>query len=113
MPIIKSAKKRLKTSARQTEENRVHRTRARTSIKHIRELLDDGKTAEALAEFPQAQTYIDKAVKTNAMHANAAARQKARLSAALKAAGNKDKTPARVKNQTKQAAAKPAAKKPA
>jgi small subunit ribosomal protein S20 len=114
MPIIQSAKKRLKTSARQTEENQLHRARARTAIKHIRELAAAGKTKEALAEVAKAQSYIDKATKTNAIHANAAARQKARLSAALKAAGNKEMTPARPKVVTKKAApktAKPAAKK--
>lgn len=112
MPIIRSAKKRLKTSARQTDENQRHRARARTAIKKIRELAAAGKVAEAIAELPKAQSAIDKAAKTNAIHANAAARQKARLSGSLKSAGNKDKTPARAKIATKPAAAKkPAAKK--
>lgn len=121
MPIIKSAKKRLKTSARQAEENQLVRTRARTAIKKIRELAAAGKVAEAIIELPKAQAAIDKAAKTNAIHANAAARQKSRLSSSLKAAGNKDKTPARPKQSgsaqktasKKAAPAKPAPKKSA
>lgn len=95
MPIIASAKKRVRTAARQYEENNLHRSRARTSVKKIRDALAAGKTAAALAELPRAQAYLDKAAKTNAMPANAVARYKSQLAAALKAAGNKDKTPKR------------------
>lgn len=82
-------------------------------MKKIRELTAAGKMAEAIAELPKAQSAIDKAAKTNAIHANAAARQKARLAGSLKAAGNKDKTPARISKTTESTAvSKPAAKKP-
>lgn len=119
MPIIESAKKRVRTTARQYEENRLHRSRARTSMKKIHDLLAAGKTAEALTELPRTQSYLDKAAKTNAIHANAAARYKARLAAALKTAGNKEKTPKRAipaaakksAKATPKNAAKPAAKK--
>ncbi len=95
MPIIASAKKRVRTAARQYEENNLHRSRARTSVKKIRDALAAGKTADAVAELPRAQSYLDKAAKTNAMHANAVARYKSQLAVALKAAGNKDQTPQR------------------
>ena len=111
MPIIQSAKKRVRTAARQYEENNLHRSRARTSMKKIRDLVAAGKTAEALAELPRAQSYLDKAAKTNALHAHVAARQKAGLAAAVKAAGNKDKTPKRVIPKAA-AKGKTAAKKP-
>jgi small subunit ribosomal protein S20 len=118
MPIIESAKKRVRTTARQAEENNLHRSRARTSMKKIHDLLAAGKTADALAELPRTQSYLDKAAKVNAIHANAAARYKARLAAAFKTAGNKDKTPKRAipaktakKAAPKKAAAKPAAEK--
>ncbi len=110
MPIIESAKKRVRTAARQTEENNLHRSRARTSMKKVRDLLAAGKAPEALAELPRTQSYLDKAAKRGAIHANAAARYKARLAAAFKAAGSKDATPTRAIPKT--AAKKPAAKKP-
>lgn len=113
MPIIASAKKRIRTAARQYEENRLHRSRARTSVKRIRDLLGAGQTADALAELPRAQSYLDKAAKTNAMHANAVARHKSRLAAALKAAGNKERTPQRTVTVAATARPKTAAAKTA
>lgn len=114
MPIIQSAKKRVRTANRQYEENNLHRSRARTSVKRIRDLVAAGKTAEALAELPRAQSYLDKAAKVNAIHPNAVARHKTQLVTALKAAGNKDKTPKRAipkaAGKGKTAAKKPAAK---
>jgi ribosomal protein S20 len=95
MPIIQSAKKRVRTTARQYEENRLQRSRARTSMKKIHDLLAAGQTADALAELPRTQSYLDKAAKTNAIHSGAAARYKARLAAAFKSAGNKSATPKR------------------
>lgn len=85
-------------------------------MKKIRDLVAAGKTAEALAELPRAQSYLDKAAKVNAIHPNAVARHKTQLVTALKAAGSKDRTPKRVipkaaaKGKT---VAKAAAKKPA
>lgn len=113
MPIIQSAKKRVRTTARQYEENRLQRSRARTSMKNIHDLLTAGKTVEALAELPRTQSYLDKAAKTNAIHPNAAARYKARLAAAFKSAGNKDKTPKRAVKTASKPAPKAAPKKAA
>lgn len=101
MPQIKSAKKRVRVTARQTVENRLHRTRSRTALKKVRTLLAAGDVKEAVATFTTAQKYLDKASKTNAVHPNAAARAKSRLAAAMKAAGNKDPLPAAAKVVTK------------
>lgn len=108
MPQIASAKKRVKVAARQTEENRLHRARARTALKQVRDLMAAGKVPEALLHVSTAQAYLDKAAKSKALHPNAAARYKSRLIQALKAAGNKNALPRR----TKEAAGKKTAKKP-
>lgn len=89
MPQIKSAKKRVRVTARQTVGNRLHRTRSRTALKSVRSLLASGDVAGAVAHFPIVQKYLDKAAKTNAMHPNTAARSKSRLATAIKEAGNK------------------------
>lgn len=130
MPQIKSAKKRVRVTARQTEQNRLHRTRSRSAVKKVRTLLTEEKVGEAAKTFTVVQKYLDKAVKTNAVHPNTADRTKARLAMALKAAGNKGplpksvvvepkkvtrKKPSRPKSATAKKAApkKPAKKAPA
>jgi small subunit ribosomal protein S20 len=110
MPQIQSAKKRVRTQARQTAENRLHRARSRTALKRVRELTVAGNVKEAVAEVATVQTYLDKAAKTGAWHPNTAARYKSRLAAALKKAGNSEVTPARTKVTS---AKKPAPKKSA
>ncbi|MDP9211917.1 MAG: 30S ribosomal protein S20 [bacterium] len=111
MPQIKSAKKRVQVAARQTRENNLHRTRARTAVKRIRTLIAAGKGAEAAGELPTTQKYLDKAGKVRAIHPRAVARHKARLAEALKEAGAKPVTKGAVKNPTKKTAAKKPAKK--
>ncbi len=113
MPQIKSAKKRVRVTARQTEENRLHRTRSRTSLKKVRTLIAAGDTASAAQEFTTAQKYLDKATKTNAMHANTASRAKSRLSIALKTAGYKGALPSATKPAPKKATTKADTKKAA
>ncbi|MEX1112919.1 MAG: 30S ribosomal protein S20 [Patescibacteria group bacterium] len=109
MPQIKSAKKRVQVAARQSRENNLHRTRARTAVKRIRTLIAAGKGSEAAGELPTTQKYLDKAGKTRAIHPRAVARHKARLAEALKEAGVKPVT----KGTAKSAPKKTAAKKPA
>ena len=119
MPQIKSAKKRVRVSARQTTENRLHRTRARSALKKVRTMLASGKVKEAASEFTVAQKYLDKATKVNAVHGNTAARAKSRLARDLKNAGHKEAlvggtkaaSPATTKRKTKPAPPKTAATK--
>ena len=103
MPIIKSAKKRVRVTARATERNRGTRNKLRTSFKSFVASVKGGKnTAESHAE---AQRALDIAVKKGVMHKNKAARKKAQLAKALKASG------AKVEKSTKAKA--PAVKKAA
>jgi small subunit ribosomal protein S20 len=114
MPIIKSAQKRVRVTARQTEKNHLHRSRARTALKRIRDLTAAGKTDEAAAHVATAQKYLDKAAKVGAFSNNTVSRYKSNLAASLKKAGVKGATaPAKKASTTKKAAPKTAAKKPA
>lgn len=120
MPIIKSAQKRVRVTATKTEKNHLHRTRARTSLKKVRDLIAAGKAEEAATHAATAQAYLDKAAKVGAFHANSVSRYKSNLSASLKRAGVKGATAPKRKPAAKKAAPKksaaatqPAAKKPA
>lgn len=101
MPQIASAKKRVRVTARQTVENSLHRTRARTALKQVRVLAGTGKVKEAVGLVAVTSSHLDKAAKVGAFHANTVSRYKSRLSAALKTAGNKDAIPAQGKAVTK------------
>jgi small subunit ribosomal protein S20 len=112
MPQIASAKKRVRVTERQTEENRLHRTRSRTALKKVRTLLSQGKTKEAGEAIAVAQSNLDKAAKVRAFHPNTVSRYKSRLAEAAKKAGLKGATPARQQKVATKAAPKKAAKSP-
>src|SRR5690606_26599856 len=95
MPIIKSAKKRVRVARKATIRNAKTKRSLKAAIKAFAAALTGGKQAnEAHAK---AQSEIDKAAKKGVMHKNKAARKKAQLARKAKAA----------------AAAKPATKKAA
>lgn len=100
MPIIKSAKKRVKVAKKATIRNSKTKRSLKTALKAF-VAKPEGKTHSA------AQSNIDKAVKKGLMHKNKAARLKKQAAAKAKAAGVKPAATA------KKAAAKPAAKKAA
>src|SRR4051794_39698290 len=101
MPIIKSAKKRVKVAKKATIRNSKTKRSLKSALKSF-VAKPEGKSHSA------AQSNVDKAVKKGIMHKNKAARIKKQLAAKAKAAGAK---PAAA--TTKKAAAKPAAKKAA
>ncbi|MBX6334840.1 30S ribosomal protein S20 [Candidatus Saccharibacteria bacterium] len=95
MPIIKSAKKRVRVAKKAAVRNAKTKRSIKAAIKAFAAALTGGKNArEAHAK---AQSEIDKAAKKGVMHKNKAARKKAQLARKAKAA----------------AAAKPATKKAA
>ena len=113
MPIIKSAKKRVKLAAKANARNNRTRRNMREAIKAFNKALESGKTAE-IAKFQKtAISSIDIAAKKNVIHKNKAARQKARLATQAKAAGVKPAKTATKKVATKPAAKKTPAKRPA
>jgi len=80
-----SALKRARQAAKRTTRNRINRSRIRTALRHFREALAKGDKAAAQQMFGQTVSAIDKAIQKGVLHANAAARQKSRLSARLSA----------------------------
>lgn len=97
MPIIKSAKKRVKTAKKAAVRNSKTKRSLRASLKSF--IRKPSATSQS-----QAQSQLDKAAKKGVIHKNKAARLKSRNAKKAKAAGVK---PAKA---TKKAAPKPAAK---
>jgi small subunit ribosomal protein S20 len=79
MPNHKSAEKRVRQSERRRLINRNNRAKLRTSIKKLRSALDGGDAKESTSLLATTVSEIDKAVRKGALHRNAAARQKSRL----------------------------------
>jgi ribosomal protein S20 len=108
MPIIKSAKKRVKTTKKATIRNARSKRTLKAAVKSFTKALGTSKSADA---HKKAQSAIDKAVKKNLMHKNKAARKQRQLAAAAKKAGSK-MTPKVKKTVAKAAPKKAVAKKP-
>lgn len=111
MPIIKSAKKRVKVARKATVRNVKVKRGLKAALKDFHASLTSGKkTAESHAK---AQSAIDKAGKKNVMHKNKVARKKKQLAAAAKKSGHKVAGTAAKKTTVKKAAPKAAPKKTA
>lgn len=111
MPIIKSAKKRVRTAAKANIRNSRTRRDMREAIKAFNKALETGKSTEVSKLQNAAVSAIDIAAKKNVIHKNKAARSKARLASKAKAAGIKpSKTSLKPKAESKKS--KTAAKKP-
>lgn len=84
MPNVKSAEKRMRTSAARAERNRMFRSKLRTALKKVR----TADSAEAAAPaFREAASLLDRAARKRILHPNKAARAKSRLSARIAALG--------------------------
>jgi small subunit ribosomal protein S20 len=79
MPNHKSAEKRERQNEKRRIINRGHRGRLRTGIKRLRAALEAGDAGNVQALLPETISLIDKAVQKGALHRNAAARYKSRL----------------------------------
>lgn len=86
MANTKSAKKRIRQTAKRTEHNRRYTSAARTYIKKTRSLIAAGQLDEAEATALKAYSVLDKAARKNVLHPRNAARRKGRLMAQLAAA---------------------------
>ena len=75
MANIKSAEKRIRTSARKRARNKARVSRLRSTVKAYNQTAA-GKRAEAL---PRTHAEIDRALAKGVIHRNAAARYKSRL----------------------------------
>jgi len=79
LPNTKSAEKRVRSSRRKEQINRLHRGRARTADKKARLLIREGQLEEAREAVREAQAALDKAAKKGVIHQNKADRRKSRL----------------------------------
>ncbi len=109
MPIIKSAKKRVRITKKATARNVKTKRSLRTAIKSFTTSLGGSKASDA---HKKAQSALDKAAKKNVMHKNKVARKQRQLAAKAKAAGMKISSTKKVAAK-KSPAKKPVAKKPA
>ena len=89
MPNHKSAEKRMRQNERRRKINRGNRSRVRTAIKGLRSALGTGDAKQVQALLPETISTIDKAVQNGALHKNAAARYKSRLTASANATAAK------------------------
>lgn len=111
MPIIKSAKKRVKQSEKAYIRNKHYNTRMRTMVKNVLKETDAEKAEKSLPEIYSA---VDVALKKKLLHKNNAARKKATAAkrvAFLKAGGATTKVETKKKNVNKVTKAKAVAAK--
>jgi small subunit ribosomal protein S20 len=104
MPIIKSAKKRVKVAKKAAARNAKTKKGLRSALKAFHSKISGSSQSKA-------QSAIDKAVKKGVLSKNKAARKKKQLAASAKKAGVKPV--ARAKKAAKAAQKKAAIKKPA
>lgn len=83
MPNSKQASKRMRQDEKRRLHNKSIRTAMRSSMKRV---LSATSSEEASKALPTAMKKVDKAAKSNVIHANTAARYKRRLSKAASAA---------------------------
>lgn len=89
MPNTASAKKRLRQSLVRRARNRAAKSTLRGAVRNVREAIAKGDLAAAETEFRLAAKKLDQGAAQKVIHANAAARVKSRLSAAIKQAKQK------------------------
>ncbi len=117
MPIIKSAKKRVRVQHKATVRNKKTKRSLKSAVKVFNASLS-GDKKKAQTAHAAAMSEIDKALKKNIISKNKAARKKAQLAKAAKeaktgiAAKSAAKSPATKAPAKKTPAKKPAAKKP-
>ncbi len=79
MPIIKSAKKRMRQNVVRNARNRMRRSSLRTSIRRLHEAIEAGDGDAIQAQWVKTQSIIDRTARLGILHRNAAARTKSRL----------------------------------
>ncbi len=107
MPIIKSAKKRVRTAGKAAVRN----SKTKRNIKDTLRALHRAVTGKKDAAQSKAQSAIDKAVKKGVVHKNKAARKQRQIAKAGKAAAGTKKAVVKKPAAKKVAAKKPVTKK--
>ena len=83
MPIMKSAKKRLRQNIQQNLRNRTHRSALRTQMKKFSSALKKGNTQAATEELRLTVKKLDTCAAEGILHKNTASRKKSRLTKKL------------------------------
>lgn len=108
MPIIKSAKKRVRVAETKSQINTLHRSGAKNAVRNAnRAIAAESIESEVLVR--RAGSRLDRAAAKGSIHPNKAARQKSRLAAKLKQSGVIAEAQVEAKKETKKPAAKKAA----
>lgn len=79
------ARKRARQTVKRREHNFSLRSKLRTALKGIRKFVESGDKSAAQAAYNNSVGIVDSIADKGIMHKNKAARQKSRLSAAIKA----------------------------
>lgn len=85
MANIRSAKKRIRQTARKTTVNRNRMSRVRSFVKRVETAIASGDRDAASAALKEAQPEIMRGVTKGVLHRNTASRKVARLNARIKA----------------------------
>lgn len=84
MPNTASAKKRMRQDTVRRARNRATKSALRNQLRKVRTAITAKNAEEADKEYRLLVKKLDRAATKNVIHANAAARTKSRLSAAIK-----------------------------
>lgn len=87
MANSKSARKRIRTAARNYERNRQYRSSSRTLVKRAELAIQAGDQEAAQAAVSSAVAALDRTASKRVIHPNNAARRKSRLMAKLNGMG--------------------------
>ncbi len=81
----KSAKKMIKVTAKRTLVNKIRKSKTRTAIKKLVNIIKSGDKENVILAFRNAESNLHKCVNKGVLHKNTAARKISRLNAKVKA----------------------------
>ena len=79
MPNIASAKKRMRQNEKRRARNKSRRGRLRTALRRLEDAIESGDRETVQERWKHAQSVLDRTAQAGVIHANKAARKKARL----------------------------------
>ncbi len=83
MANIKSAKKRILTSAKRAERNKAVKSAVKTAVKKVHAAIEAGEKTAAQEKLVAAETALSKAATKGVLHKNNASRKVSRLAKAV------------------------------
>ena len=87
MANIKSAKKRILTSAKRAERNKAVKSAVKTAVKKVNVAVEAGDKAAAEESFRKAERALTMAASKGVLHKNTSSRKVSRLSKSVAAIG--------------------------